>query len=338
MRWFALLTLSVLAAVGCAGSNPQERESTGTIAFTRGDHVWLMRDDGSGQRRLTRGADPSWSPDGRKIALSVDRIRYEWASQIWVVDADGHGLRRLTTVERSYDTHSSPVWSPDGKTIAFEGYNDGNYWINVVGVDGSGQRELSQWPYGDVAPVWSRDGRSIMFTNISNDAVYVMRPDGSGRRVVGRVDGEDRNRGLVWSPDRRRFTVLIDADLWLLTAEGRPLVKLFDSPIDKPERWGDIAWAPDGRTIAFSVVEGKGEDAESEIYVVNADGDGLHKLTDDRGHDGGPVWSPDGRAIGFTSERDGNSEIYVMNADGSDQRNVSQSPMDDSSPAWSPTV
>ncbi len=69
MRWFALLALVVLAAFGCGGSDTQEPEVTGTIAFTRGDDVWLMRADGSRQRRLTRGNDPSWSPDGRRIAL-----------------------------------------------------------------------------------------------------------------------------------------------------------------------------------------------------------------------------------------------------------------------------
>ena len=96
----------------------------------------------------------------------------------------------------------------------------------------------------------------------------------------------------------------------------------------------EIVWSPDSRTIAFSVVEGKGEDAESEIYVVNADGSELRNLTD---NGASPVWSPDGRAIAFTSERDGNSEVYVMDADGSDQQNVSQSPREDFSPAWSPT-
>ena len=308
---------------------------TGTIAFTRGDHVWVMRADGSGQRRLARGDGPAWSPDGRRIAFEVGVNEYP--SLIYVVDVDGSGLRRLTRREQAYDRHSSPVWSPDGKTIAFEGYNDGNHWINVVGADGSGQRELSQrgGPYLDVAPVWSQDGRSIMFTKLSDDAVYAMRRDGSGRRVVGRVDGED-GRGVVWSPDRRRITVLIGADLWMLTAEGRRLVRLFQSPMDKRENWGGIAWAPDGRTIAFSVVEGKGEDAESEIYVVNADGDGLRKLTDNaRGDDVGPIWSRDGRAIAFMSNRDGNSEIYVMNADGSDQRNLSRSLKDEFVFDWS---
>jgi Tol biopolymer transport system component len=81
--------------------------------------------------------------------------------------------------------------------------------------------------------------------------------------------------------------------------------------------------------IAFS------NDVE-DIYVINADGTGLTRLTSDPGNDFDPSWSPDGSQIAFRSERDGNNEIYVMDADGSGQRNVSQYPGDDWGPAWAP--
>lgn len=75
---------------------------------------------------------------------------------------------------------------------------------------------------------------------------------------------------------------------------------------------------------------------EGDVWVMDADGTGRTRLTNDPGEDFDPVWSPDGRRVAFRSHRDGNEEVYVMNADGSEQRNLSRSPTSDYSPAWSP--
>src|SRR5918993_3224110 len=102
------MPLVLLLAVGCSRSSTRELEVSGRIAFTRGDHVWLMHADGSAQRRLTRGRHPTWSPDGSKIAFITAR-RQGSSTQIWVIGADGRDLRRLTKLVQPYDKHSSPV-------------------------------------------------------------------------------------------------------------------------------------------------------------------------------------------------------------------------------------
>ena len=80
-------------------------------------------------------------------------------------------------------------------------------------------------------------------------------------------------------------------------------------------------------------------DGSEEIYVMNADGSDVTRLTDTDGHIVGyPMWSPDGQRIAFTSDQNGNNDIYVVNADGSGFTQLTHSDRDDSSPDWSPDV
>jgi len=94
----------------------------------------------------------------------------------------------------------------------------------------------------------------------------------------------------------------------------------------------DAAWSADGRRIAFM----SERDGNAEIYVMNADGSGQTRLTNDPGFDADPTFSPDGR-IAFNSTRDGgNPEIYVMNGDGTGQTRLTFDPAADRQADWSP--
>ncbi|MYB75851.1 MAG: VWA domain-containing protein [Chloroflexi bacterium] len=84
--------------------------------------------------------------------------------------------------------------------------------------------------------------------------------------------------------------------------------------------------------IAFASLR----DENWEIYVMNADGSGQKRLTDDPANDVAPHWSPDARRIAFASNRAGNFDIYVMNADGSEVAQLTDDPGDDFAPRWSP--
>ena len=70
--------------------------------------------------------------------------------------------------------------------------------------------------------------------------------------------------------------------------------------------------------------------------MINADGTGLTRLTDNPEEDSGPSWSPDGQKILFMSIRDEQYDVFVMNADGSAQMNLTATRGDDAWPAWSP--
>ena len=70
----------------------------------------------------------------------------------------------------------------------------------------------------------------------------------------------------------------------------------------------DPAWSPDGARIAFASTRGGG--GNIDIYVMNADGGGVTRVTDHRAPDQDPAWAADGQSLFMTSERDGRGEIY----------------------------
>jgi Tol biopolymer transport system component len=80
----------------------------------------------------------------------------------------------------------------------------------------------------------------------------------------------------------------------------------------------DPMYSPDGLKIVFISTH----DGDPEIFVMNADGTGLRKLTDNTAVDAAPSWSPDGGKIVFTSDRSGSFELYSMNSDGSHQQMI----------------
>ena len=98
-----------------------------------------------------------------------------------------------------------------------------------------------------------------------------------------------------------------------------------DASVIPPEPVGKIAFASD-RAGNF------------DIYVMNPDGSGLVRVTDDPAEDTHPTWSPDGRQIAFVSTRDGNKEIYVVSAEGGIPTRLTNNAAEDFSPAWSLSV
>ena len=153
---------------------------------------------------------------------------------------------------------------------------------------------------GSALPSWTRSN-AVVRARISN-------PDESSRASSGR----DRSRRALST-----FPAAGVASVPTLRESGEPL-----TPTSAPRVNGRIAFS---RYLSVS-----------EVYVMDADGGTRRNLSNSEGHDGYPVWSPDGSRIAFQSWRDGNGEIYMMNADGSSQRRLTNDPAFDGDPTWSP--
>jgi len=150
----------------------------------------LIDADGSHFMNLTkktglRGWSPSWSPDGRRL-VSAATSRAGTPNSVYVMRADGSNVRRITPSgrEAQYAT-----WSPNGKRIAFTYVVNGGFDLFTIRPDGTGLRRLTHdgargrnnWA------MWSPDSRRIAWGR--GEAIWVMRADGSGKRLVTPAGG-----------------------------------------------------------------------------------------------------------------------------------------------------
>ena len=185
--------------------------------------IYVMDADGSNPQNLTNDLNddrnPSWSPDGKRIAFASRREghfkgAFGITDEIYVMDADGGNQRRLTE-NRQNDWH--PSWSSDGKRIAFASDRKGdlvNFEIYVMDADGGNQRRLTENRVYDWTPSWSPDGERIAFVSKrdGNSEIYVMGANGGNQQNL--TNNPDSDVNPVWlnspfsvSPAGKKFTM-----------------------------------------------------------------------------------------------------------------------------------
>lgn len=284
MRRSASLPLSVLwisLLAGCAAVVPAQavaKPKLATPARTEAITPEAIVD-------LRAVGDVALSPDARRIAY-VQRLPRErvdgpttMVRALFVIDSGG-GTPTQYTFEP--DSAGSPAWSPDGKTIAFVGRRKGDDGAQVylVAADGGGARALTRHKTSVRELAWSPDGKRIAFT-ADREPTEAERNDQSAGRdhKLGDVEGTKRRLWIIdvaggeaqaLSPqdfhvERMRFSprgdafALVGGDradvdgtmmyggVYRLPLAGGTPQKLCETK----GKLGDLAWSPQGRTIAF---------------------------------------------------------------------------------------
>ncbi len=163
--------------------------------------------------RIAYGA--SWSPDGRRVAVSIDQ---NGNADLFLISPQGQLLRRLT---HHSGIDVSPAWSPDGRRLAFCSSRSGSPQIYVMDVEtGQTQRITFEGTY-NTDPAWSPKGDRIAYTARSG-GFHVMWIDPNGGEAVHIVRGEDPS----WSPDGRYLTVTRRGRLYLVSRDGQSVQQL----------------------------------------------------------------------------------------------------------------
>lgn len=268
------------------------------------DKIWTMNVDGSNKKMVSpdHGAHTCsfFYPGARHIVFASTShlagdcppkpnvpsdIRYAWPLypyDIYRANPDGSGLTALTD-NPQYD--AEPIVSSDGKWIVFGSQREGDFDVYRMDADGGNVKRLTDTEGYDGGPWFSPDGSKIVWR--------AWHPQTESEKSQWRENMENN------------YIVSMPLDLWVMDADGSNKQRLTNNGATN---WAP-SWHPDGERLVFSSnMDDWREDIQQfgpnfELYLINSDGTGLERITDNEVFDSFPMFSPDAKKIVFASNR-----------------------------------
>lgn len=271
---------------------------------------------------------PRLSPDGQRVAYvatEIDARLHAYRSAIWLASTDGGEAHRLTTAPANA---TDPSWSPDGRWLAFVSEREGEAsraasseqkqlgkgkpQIWLLPTEGGEAHQLTFLPHGASSPVWSPDSAWLAFSA----PVGPLEEEGEDGKPLPRVRIIDR---LWYRLDGAGYIHEHRSHLFLLPVSGGKPVQLTEGDWDD----SDIAWSPDGTTLAFvsSRQEDRWRTPAADVYTLGIEAGqagALRRVSDGSLSCDSPAWSPDGTTLAFQASlkwrSGGHTDLYTIPA------------------------
>ena len=271
-----------------------------------------------------RIGEPDVSPDGTNVLYSV--TNYNIAENksyrdLYTVSVNGGSPVRLTSTP---EKESSAIWRPDGKKIGYLSAKSGEMQLWEMNPDGTEAIQVSEIKGGISGLKYSPDMTRVLFTADvkAKPDVHDLFPDlpKANAHLETNLMYKHWDEWVETVPhpfvaDYANGKITNAIDL----LEGEP----YESPMKPFGGVEQLAWRPDGKTIAYTCRKKTGKDyalsTNSDIYFYNVETKKTENKTQGMmGYDQNPVFSPDGKYLAWESmERDGYEadkiRLFVMN-------------------------